>query len=89
MVIRLKHCLADYSYDEFRSLVEALIQATGSRAWQDRLLEHFIEVVEHPDGADLIYYPEEERGRCSEQVMARILEWRASKRLAVFRIKIN
>lgn len=89
MVIRLKHCLADYSYDEFRLIVEALIQATGSRAWQDRLLEHFIEMVEHPDGADLIYYPEEDRGRCAEQVMARVLEWRASKGLAVFRIKIN
>ncbi|WP_434119791.1 bacteriocin immunity protein [Pseudomonas fortuita] len=89
MVIRLKHCLADYSYNEFRLIVEALIQATGSRAWQDRLLEHFIEVVEHPDGADLIYYPEEDRGRCAEQVMARVLEWRASKGLAVFRIKIN
>lgn len=89
MVIRLKHCLADYSYDEFRLIVEALIQATGSRAWQDRLLEHFIEVVQHPDGADLIYYPEEDRGRCAEQVMARVLEWRASKGLAVFRIKIN
>ncbi|MBH3471313.1 bacteriocin immunity protein [Pseudomonas putida] len=89
MVICLKHSLADYSYSEFRLIVEALIQATGSRAWQDRLLEHFIEVVEHPDGADLIYYPEEDRGRCAEQVMARVLEWRASKGLAVFRIKIN
>ncbi|EKT4480715.1 bacteriocin immunity protein [Pseudomonas putida] len=89
MVIRLKHCLADYSYDEFRLIVEALIQATGSRDWQDRLLEHFIEVVEHPDGADLIYNPDEERGRCAEQVMARVLEWRASKDLAVFRVQDN
>ncbi|WP_306579401.1 bacteriocin immunity protein [Pseudomonas sp.] len=87
MVISLKRSLADYSYGEFRSIVEALIQATGSRDWQDRLLEHFIEVVEHPDGADLIYNPDEGRERCSEQVMARILEWRVSKGLAVFRIK--
>lgn len=53
MVISLKRSLADYSYGEFRSIVEALTQATGSRDWQDRLLEHFIEVVAHPDGADL------------------------------------
>ncbi|WP_143499777.1 bacteriocin immunity protein [Pseudomonas sp. Irchel 3F3] len=89
MVIRLKHCLADYSYDEFRLIVEALIQATGSRAWQDRLLEHFIEVVEHPDGADLIYYPEEDRGRCAEQVMARVLEWRASRVLQCSELKLT
>ncbi|MDD2133849.1 bacteriocin immunity protein [Pseudomonas kurunegalensis] len=89
MVICLKQSLAEYSYGEFRPLVEALIQATGSRDWQDRLLEHFFEVVKHPDGADLIYKPDEGRGRCSEQVMARILEWRALKGLVVFRIKGN
>ena len=89
MVISLKRSLADYSYGEFRSIVEALTQATGSRDWQDRLLEHFIEVVAHPDGADLIYNPDEGRGRCSEQIMVRIVEWRASKGLAVLRIKGN
>jgi len=88
-MISLKHSLADYSYGEFRLIVEALIQATGPLNWQDRLLEHFIEVIEHPDGADLIYNPDEEGGRCAEQVMARILEWRALKGLAVFRIKDN
>ncbi|MBX6691062.1 bacteriocin immunity protein [Pseudomonas sp. USTB-Z] len=87
MVISLKQSLTDYTHGEFRSIVGALIQATGSRDWQDRLLEHFIDVVEHPDGADLIYSPDKGRGRCSEQVMARIMEWRASKGLAVFRIK--
>ncbi|MDR2318029.1 MAG: bacteriocin immunity protein [Pseudomonas sp.] len=83
MVISLKRSLTDYSYDEFRSIVEALIQATGSRDWQDRLLEHFIEVVAHPDGADLIYNPEQQAS-CAEQVVARIVAWRRSNELPVF-----
>ncbi|MCE7763839.1 bacteriocin immunity protein [Pseudomonas putida] len=81
MVISLKHSLADYSYSEFRSIVDALIQATGAQDWQDRLLEHFIELVAHPDGSDLIYYTQD----CAEQVMARIVAWRQSKGLSVFR----
>ncbi|MFF7862190.1 MULTISPECIES: bacteriocin immunity protein [unclassified Pseudomonas] len=84
MVISLKPCLADYSYDEFRSIVEALIQATGSRDWQDRLLEHFIEVVAHPEGSDLIYNPEQQQASCAEQIVARIVAWRRSKELSVF-----
>ncbi|BBU46728.1 bacteriocin immunity protein [Pseudomonas monteilii] len=84
MVISLKRSLADYSYGEFRSIVEALTQATGSRDWQDRLLEHFIEVVAHPDGADLIYNPEQQQASCAEQVVARIVAWRRSNELPVF-----
>lgn len=83
MVISLKHNLADYSYGEFRSIVEALIQATGSVDWQDRLLEHFVEMVQHPNGTDLIYDPEEDQEGCADLVMVRIMAWRKSKGLSV------
>ncbi|WP_060514852.1 MULTISPECIES: bacteriocin immunity protein [Pseudomonas] len=85
MVISLKHSLADYSYSEFRSIVDALIQATGSQDWQDRLLEHFIELVEHPDGSDLIYCTGGKPGDCAEQIMTRIVAWRQSKGLSGLR----
>ncbi|WP_241496065.1 bacteriocin immunity protein [Pseudomonas putida] len=81
-MISLKHSLADYSYSEFRSIVDALIQATGSQDWQDRLLEHFIELVAHPDGSDLTYYTEDKPQDCAEQVMTRIVAWRQSKGLS-------
>ncbi|ABZ00431.1 TPA: bacteriocin immunity protein [Pseudomonas putida] len=84
-MISLKQDLADYSYSEFRSIVDALIQATGSREWQERLLEHFIELVAHPDGSDLIYYTGDKPEDCTGQVMTRIVAWRASKGLSVFR----
>ncbi|KIY40094.1 colicin immunity protein [Pseudomonas sp. 10-1B] len=85
MVINQKHNLADYSYSEFRTIVEDLIQATGPMAWQDRLLEHFIELVAHPDGSDLIYYSGDEQDGSAEQVMTRIVTWRKSKGLSLFR----
>ncbi|MNE98592.1 Colicin-E7 immunity protein [compost metagenome] len=49
------------------------------------MLEYFIELVAHPDGSDLIYYPGDEQKGCAEQVMARIVAWRKSKGLSVFR----
>ncbi len=54
MVISRKHSIADYGYAEFEFVVEELLQAAGTSAWQDRLLEHFIDITGHPAGSDLI-----------------------------------
>ncbi|MFF7062175.1 bacteriocin immunity protein [Pseudomonas sp. NPDC008258] len=85
MVTSEKHCLTNYTYAEFQSIVKALIQAEGSPAWQDRLLELFIELVAHPAGSDLIYYPGNEEDGNAETVMALIVKWRESKGLSLFR----
>lgn len=75
MVISQKHSLADYTCAEFRTVVEELLQAFGTSAWQDRLLEHFIDMAEHPDGFDLLYYPANELEGCAVGVIARIIGW--------------
>ena len=85
MVIRQKHSLADYTYAEFNAVVEELLKAAGTSAWQDRLLEHFIEMVEHSDGSDLIYYPRNPQEGCAEHVIARIMAWRRSKGMPLFK----
>ena len=85
MVISQKHSLADYTYAEFNAAVEELLRAAGTSAWQDRLLEHFIEMVEHPDRSDLIYYPRNPQEGCAEQVTARIMAWRKSKGMPLFK----
>ena len=41
MIISQKQSLADYTYAELESLVEELLQAAVTSAWQDWLLEHF------------------------------------------------
>lgn len=85
MVISQKSCLSHYTNAEFESVVEELLQAAGTSAWQDRLLEHFIEVTGHPDGSDLIYHPESIHECSAEQVIARIMAWRRSKGLTVLK----
>ncbi|WP_082432279.1 bacteriocin immunity protein [Pseudomonas sp. NBRC 111124] len=84
-MISQKHLLADYTCAEFRTVVEELLQASGTSAWQDRLLEHLIEMTEHPDGSDLLYYPANELEGCAMGVIARIIAWRKSKGLPLFK----
>lgn len=80
----LKPSLALYTQAEFEQVVEELLQAAGTSAWQDRLLEHFIAMVEHPEGSDLLYFPAPGQQLDSGQVVARIVAWRRSKGLSVF-----
>lgn len=84
-MIGQKRSISDYTQAEFRMIVEELIQAAGTSAWQDRLLEHFIDVVEHPAGSDLIYHPASEAQGCAGQVIADVVAWRRSQGLPVFR----
>ena len=85
MVISQKHSLADYTCTEFKAVVDELLQASGTSAWQDRLLEHFIDMSEHPSGSDLLYYPANELEGCAMGVIARVIAWRKSKGLALFK----
>ena len=65
--------------------MEELLIAAGTSAWQDRLLEHFTEMAEHPDGSDLIYYPRIPQEGFAEHVIARIVAWRESKEMPLFK----
>jgi len=85
VVILDRTSLADYSYGELKALVEELIQAAGTRAWQDRLLEHFIELVGHPSGSDLIYNPASGKDESAEQIVQRVIGWRTAEGLVSLR----
>ncbi|MFJ4352582.1 bacteriocin immunity protein [Pseudomonas sp. NPDC089428] len=84
-MISQKHSLADYTCAEFTAIVEELLHAAGSSAWQDRLLEHFIDMARHPNGSDLIYYPTTDQEGCAKEVIARIIAWRKSQGLPLFK----
>ncbi|WP_085675287.1 MULTISPECIES: bacteriocin immunity protein [unclassified Pseudomonas] len=84
-MISQKHSLADYTCAEFRTVVEELLQASGTSVWQDRLLEHFIDMAGHPDGSDLLYYSANHLKGCAVGVIARIITWRKSKELPLFK----
>lgn len=84
-MIELRSTLAEYSSTEFKALIAELIEAQGSAAYQDRLLEHFIDVTEHTSGSDLIYHPTSGQQETAEEILQRIVEWRTQQGSPVFK----
>lgn len=68
--------ISDYSKSDFIQLVTEIMNASGTEDYQDELLEHFIEVTEHPAGSDLIYYPETGAEATPESIVEAIQKWR-------------
>ncbi|MEH5911471.1 bacteriocin immunity protein, partial [Escherichia coli] len=57
---------------------------TKSVSWQhhpeaddDKLVDEFRRLAEHPDGSDLIYYPRDDREDSPEGIVKEVKEWRA------------
>lgn len=55
--MELKEKLQDYTRAEFVALVEKIKAVDGSKENHDGLIRHFDQVVIHPRGADLLFYP--------------------------------
>lgn len=77
--------LQDYTEAEFLRLVSEIIEAKGTDAYQDELLENFIQMTEHPEGSDLIYYPESVADATPERIVEIVKEWRSSQGLPGFK----
>ncbi|MBI6529889.1 bacteriocin immunity protein [Proteus vulgaris] len=56
--MKLKNSFNDYTKTEFKQFIKAIIKCEGGEKIQDDNLEYFIKITEHPEGSDLIYYPE-------------------------------
>lgn len=89
--MRLHDRLEDYTQLEFLELLNIILSAEGSDEYQDDLLENFIAKTEHPDGSDLIYYPENpenpenpEDGKL-ENIVRIVKEWRLAQGLPSFK----
>jgi len=83
----MKDRFSDYTEAEFVQLLRELYKEdaadTDERA--DALLLHFEKVSEHPDGSDLIYYPEPGADNSPEGVTRIVKEWRAANGLPGFK----
>ena len=75
--MQLKYQFSDYSESEFLDLLADIVEAIGSEEYQDQLLEHFIQITQHPLGSDLIYYPENPADATPERILGIVKEWRA------------
>ncbi|HGC8049047.1 TPA: bacteriocin immunity protein [Yersinia enterocolitica] len=70
--------LSDYTEQEFLSFLKDIYyDAYPSEAENDEAILRFEELTEHPDGSDLIYYPNDDREDSPEGILAEIKRWRA------------
>lgn len=79
--------ISGYTETEFIRFVEK-IRATnksGSDSELGELLAHFRMLTGHPDGTDLIFYPEQGADNSAEGVTKTVKEWRAANGLPGFK----
>ncbi|MBX8502431.1 bacteriocin immunity protein [Pseudomonas cichorii] len=77
--MNLKRKLEDYTEQDFLDLIN---EFTNPRKLPGKeferhtrlLLEHFTEITGHPDGSDLIYYPEIDT---AQGILETVKKWRA------------
>ncbi|PKA71242.1 colicin immunity protein/pyocin immunity protein [Pseudomonas baetica] len=83
----IKRSVADYTEQEFVEFVDEIRKEdkapTDKHA--DVLVRHFNEVIGHPDGMDLIYYPEPGADTSSAGIARTVAAWRAANGLPVFK----
>ena len=78
---------SDYTETEFVRLMQE-IRAANRKAPDvvlDPLLDHFCSITGHPDGTDLIYYPEDGADSSDEGITETVKRWRAINGLPGFK----
>ncbi|MGF6151558.1 bacteriocin immunity protein [Pseudomonas fluorescens] len=84
-MIRPKSSLSEYTEGEFLELIKEICSAVGTEAYQDELLERFIEATGYAAASDWIYYPENGEDDSPRGVLNAVKEWRAAQGLPGFK----
>lgn len=83
----LKNTISGYTETEFLELLKSIFRENRAPTdvLLDVLLNHYRQVVEHPSGTDLIYYPE--TGDCTpESLLYELKSWLAINNKPGFKI---
>ncbi|MCT8955030.1 bacteriocin immunity protein [Pseudomonas lundensis] len=83
----MKKDITDFTEDEFIAFMHKILAENVAPTDDvlDVLLEEFCEITGHPDGTDLIYYPEADSSGSAEDVTRVVKEWRATQGLPGFK----
>ncbi|MBX8513836.1 bacteriocin immunity protein [Pseudomonas cichorii] len=86
--MNLKRKLENYTEQEFLDLINEFTNPRNLPGEEferhtDLLLDHFIEITEHPDGSDLIYYAEVPT---NQGILETVKRWRAQNGKPGFKI---
>ncbi|MBC2692657.1 MULTISPECIES: bacteriocin immunity protein [Pseudomonas] len=83
----MNNTFSEYTESEFVALLQRIKSHDGTEPEVDKLVFHFEEVSEHPDGSDLIFYPEDEADDSAEGITQTVKEWRAAQGLPGFKVE--
>ncbi|PWB35954.1 bacteriocin immunity protein [Pseudomonas sp. SDI] len=84
----MEKSISDYTEAQFIHFVEELFAANDNGASDEvlgDLLDQFRRISEHPDGTDLIYYPEDGADDSAEGITNTIKKWREANGLPGFK----
>lgn len=71
--------ISDYTENEFLEFVRKIYQAeSASEEEEDKRIDEFERLTEHPDGSDLIFYPRDDREDSPEGIVQEVKQWRAA-----------
>lgn len=82
----MKTTFSEYTESEFIALLERIISHDGTEPEVDKLVFLFEEVSEHPDGSDLIFYPEDGADDSAVGITQTVQKWRAAQGLPGFKV---
>ena len=80
--------ICDYTEAQFIQFLDELFAANDNGASDEtlgELLDKFRQLTGHPDGTDLIYYPEDGADDSAEGITRTVKEWRAANGLPGFK----
>ncbi|ASA54631.1 bacteriocin immunity protein [Vibrio gazogenes] len=82
----MKQAITEFSESEFTQFVEKIFKENVAETDDvlDELLEQFESLTEHPDGSDLIYYPDDPADATPERIVEIVKQWRTSQGLPCF-----
>ena len=81
----MKSKFSDYTEAEFIEFISEIKFGSNDEAEEDKLIFHFKKVVDHPDGSDLIFYPENKVENTAKEIIQILKEWRAAHGLPGFK----
>lgn len=82
----MKKSISEYTQSEFLDLLNDICFINGlSEGEHTRCVIHFDKITQHPDGSDLIYYPEDGADDSPEGILETVKKWRKSQGLPLFK----
>lgn len=82
-----KNSISEYTEAEFLRFMQEIRTANKNASDDvlDPMSDHFCSITEHPDGTDLIYYPEDGADNSNEAIIETVKKWRAANGLPGFK----